>query len=114
MGDIVEQGKVQASRIFKEAADHGHAHSMWIYACELLWGKGRYTQSVSEGRNYLRQSTAAGCAQACVTLASLHEKGALGLEKEADRAEECGAMARRDIKNVFKPNGQTYGDMPNN
>jgi len=40
LGDYVDQDNKKASAIFKEAADKGHAHSMWIHACELLWGLG--------------------------------------------------------------------------
>ena len=104
-GDIVVQDRVRASKIFKEAADRGHAHSMWIHAIELLWGMGNYAQAVDDGLKYLERSIAAGSANACVTMARLYHAGDLGVEKDPKRAAKFGAMARKLDKHLYNPYG---------
>ena len=43
LGDCgVPQDKDRASMIFKDLAERGDPHCMWIYACELLWGRGAF------------------------------------------------------------------------
>ncbi len=56
LGNYVEQDKQKASVIFKVAADKGHAHSMWIHACKLIWDLNSYPQAINEGLYYLVES----------------------------------------------------------
>ena len=70
LGELVPLDKGRASRIFKAAADLGHAHSMWIHACELLWGGGESDQCIPEGFRYLDASICRGLS------GCLHHQGA--------------------------------------
>lgn len=99
----VPQDKEKASAIFKQAADLGHAHCMWIHATELLWGKGSFEQSIHEGSRYLDLAIDAGSAEACITKARLMINGELGFEKNDKLAKVLRKQARLLDDNVFDP-----------
>ena len=101
--DAIPMDKEKASHIFKEAADKGHAHSMWIHATELLWGKGSYPQSMEEGRKYLDMAIEAESGEACITKARLLFNGELGLAKDPARAEELRILAKKFDDTVYDP-----------
>lgn len=94
MGDLVDVDKLKASKIFQEAANRGHAHSMWIHACELLWGMGSFPQSIPDGTRYLDAAIEAGSIQACITKARMHTLGELGVSKDTNKAEELCRLAK--------------------
>ncbi|MEM7401167.1 MAG: hypothetical protein AAF304_04375 [Pseudomonadota bacterium] len=103
MGDLVKIDKVKASLIFKEAADKGHSHSMWIHACELLWGKGNFPQSIKDGMHYLNRAIEIGSAQACITKARLHLFGELGVDKDISKSNEFRKLAQEFDKDIYDP-----------
>lgn len=70
----IEQDKVKSSYIFKELSEKGDGHCMWIYACELIWGKGSFQKSTEEGLNLLYKASKSGSANACITIASFFTK----------------------------------------
>ena len=102
-GDCVEIDKAKASHIFKEAADKGHAHSMWIHACELLWGLGTFPQSITDGMRYLNSAIEKGSAQACITKARLHLIGELGVEKDIEKSCDFRKLALQFDKDIYDP-----------
>ena len=71
----VPQNKQKASEIFKELAEKGNAHCMWIYSCELIWGKGSFPKDTEQGLKLLHKSAGLGSAEACITIAGFHDKG---------------------------------------
>lgn len=103
MGSYVGMDSVRASRLFKEAADKGHSHSMWIHACELLWGHGSFPQNIEDGIRYLNGAIEGGSAQACITKARLHMFGELGVPKSEDEAKMYRSMARKLDPDIFDP-----------
>jgi TPR repeat protein len=94
LGEGVPMDKVKASNIFKEAADKGHAHSMWLHACELLWGLGNFPQSVPDGMRYLDKAIESGSWDACITKARLYLFGELGVEQDALQADALRTRAK--------------------
>lgn len=94
LGDGVPKDLVKASNIFREAADKGHAHSMWIHAVELLWGRGSFPQSVPDGMRYLDMAIEAGSSDACITRARLHLFGELGVMQDTLKADALRARAK--------------------
>ncbi len=71
----IQQDKVKASHIFKELSEKGDDHCMWIYACELIWGKGSFPISTEEGLKLLYKASELGSANACMTIASFYNDG---------------------------------------
>ena len=100
---LIPEDKHQASAIFKEAADKGHAHSMWIHACELLWGIGVRDQSIANGSEYLDRAIEAGSAAACISKASLLSTGELGFDLDPDEATRLRELAKRLDDSVVDP-----------
>lgn len=103
LGDYVEQDKKKASAIFKEAADRGHAHSMWIHACELLWGLGSYPQSVDNGLEYLARAIENGSGEACITKARFHRKSEFGFEPNETEVNLLRKLAKKYDDTIFDP-----------
>ena len=93
LGELVPLDKCRASKLFKEAADLGHAHSAWIHACELLWGLGSYSQNIKEGAEYLTKAIDAGSGEACITMARLYLFGELGYEKNKTESDKLRRLA---------------------
>lgn len=48
----IPQDKERASYIFKELAEGGDPHCLWIYACELIWGLGTFQKETLKEFNY--------------------------------------------------------------
>lgn len=99
----VPQDKTKASAIFKNTADRGHAHSMWIHATELLWGRGSYPQSIDEGLKCLERAIESGSAEACITKARLLISGELGLQKDKEQANRLRKRAKELDDTTFDP-----------
>lgn len=94
LGEYVEVDKEKASQIFKAAADRGHVHSMWIHACELLWGKGSFPRSLPDGMRYLDTAIENGSAQACITKARLYLLGEFGMAKDTEKSNALRSQAK--------------------
>ena len=103
LAPLIPKDKERASEIFKVAADRGHAHSMWIHACELLWGQGVRKQSITEGSSYLDRAIESGSAAACITKASLVSTGELGFEQDIDLASDLRKRAKALDPDVVDP-----------
>ena len=101
--EFIPTDKLKASNIFKEAADRGHAHCMWIHATELLWGIGSYPQSIEKGALYLDKAIESGSAEACITKAGLLIKGELGFQKDRDSADKLRLRAQELDDTTFDP-----------
>lgn len=94
LGEHVETNKEKASNIFKQAADRGHAHSMWIHACELLSGKGLFEQEQAKGLEYLNLSIVNGSAEGCITKAKILREGAFGLTIDLTESDRLRKLAK--------------------
>lgn len=99
----VEQNKKKASIIFKELADAGDPHCMWIYACELIWGNGYFSKSEKEGLQLLIRASIAGSANACMTIADFHNEGKFGFTKSIDERDKYRKMALRYDDTTYDP-----------
>ncbi len=102
-GEYVPQDKEKASAIFRQAAELGHSHSQWIYACELLWGKGTFPQSIERGLDYLQRAIDNGSAEACITKARLYHEGEFGHSKNPEQVASMCQLARDYDETVFVP-----------
>lgn len=103
MGHLVPMDKVKASRIFKEAADRGHAHAKWLHACELLWGLGTFNESIAEGMRYLDAAIAGGSGEACITKARLCLLGELGVQQSPIDSDYYRVLAKKLDKTLYDP-----------
>ncbi|MET0027736.1 MAG: hypothetical protein ABW101_08870 [Candidatus Thiodiazotropha sp.] len=103
LGEFVEENKEYASELFKIAADKGHAHSMWIHACELLWGLGSYPQSIEEGLRYLEMAIENKSGEACITKAGLYRKQEFGFTSNEAEVNKLRAMAKEFDETLFDP-----------
>ncbi len=103
LGDYVKQDKLKASKLFKEAAENGHAHSMWIHACELLWGLGSYPQSVKEGLLYLEKAIENGSGEACITKARLYKENEFGFTSNEKEVIRLRKLAKKYDDTIFDP-----------
>ncbi|MDJ0908527.1 MAG: hypothetical protein QNI99_05015 [Woeseiaceae bacterium] len=103
LAPLIPEDKHKASAIFKEAADKGHAHSMWIHACELLWGVGVRDQSIADGSRYLDRAIESGSAAACISKARLLSTGELGFNLDLAEAARLRERAKRLDDSVVDP-----------
>lgn len=103
LGDYVEQDKQKALAIFKEAADKGHAHSMWIHACKLLWDLNSYPQAINEGLYYLVRAIEYGSGEACITKAKLHCQQEFGFKQDKQEVNKLRKLAKQYDKTIFDP-----------
>ena len=94
----IQEDKVKASYIFKELSDEGDAHCMWIYACELIWGRGSFPKSTEEGLTLLYKASELGSANACMTIADFFSDGKFGHQID---------LTKRDM---FRVKAQEYDD----
>lgn len=95
LGDYgIPQDKVKASMIFKELAEYGDPHCMWIYACELLWGRGAFEVDESKGLQLLTAAASAGSANACMTIAGFHDRGEWGFERSTELRDKYRQLAK--------------------
>ena len=99
----IERDRKKASKIFKELADEGDSHCMWIHACELLWGLGTYPQSVEVGLNYLEMAIKNGSAEACITKARLYREQEFGFTSNEKEVNRLRGLAKEYDETVFDP-----------
>ncbi|MCG8053811.1 MAG: hypothetical protein JAZ15_21695 [Candidatus Thiodiazotropha endolucinida] len=99
----IEQDKKKASKIFKELADEGDSHCMWIHACELLWGLGSYPKSVQKGLIYLDLAIKKGSAEACITKAKLFKEQEFGFAFNENEVNRLRKLAKEYDETVFDP-----------
>ncbi|MEQ1546154.1 MAG: sel1 repeat family protein [Methylococcaceae bacterium] len=99
----IPQDKVLASQIFKELAQDGHPHCMWIYATELIWGKGSFPIATENGLRLLCSAAEAGSAEACMTIADFHDQGKFGFEKNIKLRDEYRKWAVQFDETVYDP-----------
>lgn len=103
VGEHVPKDTKRASEIFKEAAEAGHAHCQWIYAVELLWGRGTYPISVDSGLEYLEKAIENRSAEACITKAGFYHDGEFGYTKDAQKVRYFCDLARKYDDTVYVP-----------
>jgi len=106
--DLVEydiaQDKEKASYIFKELAEKGDPHCLWIYACELIWGNGTFPKSTGEGVELLVKASEIGSANVCMTLAQCYDKGEFDfLKKHRKKKRIPGALAMKYDDTMYDP-----------
>ena len=89
-----EVDKFRASEIFRQLAAKGHSRSMWIYACDLLWGRGAYSQDIAAGVEMLESAISAGSAEAAMTMAQLFGEGLLGFSTNVEKRDLLRAQAK--------------------
>lgn len=99
----VPQDKVRAANIFKELAEGGDVHCMWIYACELIWGAGSFPKSTGEGLNLLKKSALGGSAGACMTIAQFHDQGEFGFERSVQLRDKFRKLALEHDDTTWDP-----------
>lgn len=99
----VPQNKKKASEIFRELAEQGNAHCLWIYSCELIWGKGSFPQSTTQGVKLLHQAANLGSAEACITIAGFHDKGEFGHELNTEKRNSYRKCAIEYDDTTFDP-----------
>lgn len=102
-GDYIEKDAKKASALFKEAADKGHAHSMWIHSCELLWGLGSYPQNIEKGLLYLERAIQHKSGEACITKAGLYYKNEFGFTFDEVIFNKLREMAREYDDTTYDP-----------
>ncbi len=104
IGDYgIEQDKEKASYIFKELAELGDPHCMWIYACELIWGQGTFPQSTEEGIEILNAAAQKGSSGACITLATFYNDGKFGFPKDIQERDKLRKLALEYDETTFDP-----------
>ncbi|MDD5703264.1 MAG: hypothetical protein PHU23_14600 [Dehalococcoidales bacterium] len=86
VGEIVNQDKKMAAKLFREAAELGYAHAQYIYAMDLLDGTNGIATDVGAGLDWLHKSVSNKFEGAIVLLAELYQKGLYGLPKNIEMA----------------------------
>ncbi len=99
----VPQDKEKASYIFKELAEKGDPHCLWIYACELIWGNGTFPKDTLKGITYLKKSAEMGSANACMTIAAFHDKGEFGFEASTEIRDKYRSLAQKYDDTTYDP-----------
>jgi TPR repeat protein len=99
----ISQDKKRASLIFKELAEKGNPHCMWIYACELIWGSESFQNSTEAGLKLLHDAALAGSADANMTIARFHNEGEFGFEKSAVLREKYRQLALKADDTIYDP-----------
>lgn len=99
----IAQDKVRASNIFKELAENGDPHCMWIYACELIWGNGSFPKSTQEGLRLLEQSASDGSSAACMTIARFYNDGLFGYRKDFYNRDRYRELALKYDESCYDP-----------
>jgi len=89
-----EEDKSKASRIFKELAEEGDLHCLWIYACDLLWGRGAFKVDVELGLRMIRRAIDQGSSESCSTLAKIYNDGDFGLGPDIEERDRLRNLAR--------------------
>lgn len=99
----VPQDKVRASHIFKELAELGDPHCMWIYACELIWGTGSFPKATPDGLELLSRVSELGSADASITIARFYDQGEFNFEKDMEQRNKYRRLALRQDDTIFDP-----------
>ncbi|MCU7846233.1 MAG: SEL1-like repeat protein [Candidatus Thiodiazotropha sp. (ex Monitilora ramsayi)] len=99
----IPQDKSKASEIFKELAEEGDPHCMWIHACELLWGRGSYPQSIEKGLEFLESAIEKGSAEACITKARLYKEQEFGFSTDEREVLRLRKLAQEYDDTTFDP-----------
>ena len=99
----IPQDKEKASHIFKELAEKGDPHCMWIHACELIWGNGSFQASTGEGLNLLQSAAHAGSANACMTIADFYNNGEFGYQKDFEQRNKFRQFALEFDDTTYDP-----------
>ena len=86
--------KEKASLIFKQLADEGDLHCLWIYACDLLWGRGAFSADPEKGISLLKDAVERGSSESCTTLAMLYNDGKFGLGPDIKTRDKYRSMAK--------------------
>lgn len=99
----ISQDKEKASYIFKELAEKGDPHCLWIYACELIWGNRTFPKSTHEGIQLLIKASEMGSANACMTLAEFYDKGDFDFQKNIETRDEYRKLALKYDDTTYDP-----------
>lgn len=99
----ISQDKKRASLIFKELAEKGSSHCMWIHACELIWGSEAFQKSTEAGLKLLHDAALTGSADAYMTIARFHNEGEFGFEKSTVLREKYRQLALKEDDTVYDP-----------
>ena len=97
------QDKVKASCIFKELSEKGDPHCMWIYACELIWGRGSFPASPEDGLKLLQAASEAGSANACITIAGFYHSGEFGYQIDLEQRDKYRKLALKYDDTTYDP-----------
>jgi len=100
-GDLVDEDKPRAARLFMRAASAGHAHSQWIHGLDLLYGRNGLPKDEAAGLRYVCASADAKFQGALETLARFHDKGEFGYPIDPVKAQELRQAA-------LEPSALTY------
>ena len=92
---------IKASQIFAGLAADGHAHSSWIYACDLLWGRGAFPVSVEQGVVQLDIAIERGSAEAAMTKARIHDEGLFGFPQSKNDRDIWRNKAKQIDEDVY-------------
>lgn len=88
-GEFGEENKEEAAKLFKRAAESGHARSEWIHGTALLYGNSTYPKDVEKGLEFIRRSASRSFVEALETLARFYEMGEFGLPVDVSEAIAC-------------------------
>ena len=99
----IPQDKVRASNIFKELAENGDPHCMWIHACELIWGIGSFPKATEKGIKLLNDAARLGSAEACMTIARFHDEGSFGYKKCNELRDNFRKLAMKYDETTYDP-----------
>ena len=99
----IEQDRQKASYIFKELADEGDSHCMWIYACELIWGNGTFPKSIGKGVRLLFEAAENGSANACMTIADFYNEGKLGFDHNIEQRDKYRILTMSYDDTTYDP-----------
>lgn len=85
-GNLIEKDPAQAAKLFKQAAEAGHAHSQWIYGIDLIYGTNGIIKNEQLGVEYIKESAAAKFEGALTTLSEFYDTGKYGLPVDKELA----------------------------
>lgn len=88
-GEFGEENKAAAAKLFKQAAESGHARSEWIHGTALLYGNSIYSKDVEKGLEFIRRSADRLFVEALEMLARFYEAGEFGFPVDVSEAEAC-------------------------
>lgn len=86
MGELVAKDTTLAATWFAKAAHAGHAHSQWIHAEDLLYGRNGMHRDESTGIEFMKRAAGAKFVPALEALARFYEHGEFGLPKDQEES----------------------------